>query len=182
MGQSTFNLSRFFNQLGIKNPKPTMLESVQPVVNVGEFGELTPMFRQPSMMVGFDIGAVAAQRAIFQIHALGQGGTLVHTVTSAGIIFFVTLQADLGLANQSSVCIFGNTRPASLVTAGTSVVNPFGTTSGRNSASSRPNFSIGNRPFFLDHGQILTCGVAGVNSALNNNNVWLTDLPTAALE
>lgn len=181
MGQATFNLSEFFNRLGIKNPRPTMLESVQPVTIVANLDELTPNLRAPSMMVGFDIAATVGERGLFQIFARGPGGTLVNSVTGSLVLFLVTDAADLSLTPQPTICTFGDDATRSVVTKGTSLVNPFSGTQARYASSTRANFPIANRPWYLAPNQILTVGVAGTNIAVQNNNVWLTDLPAASL-
>lgn len=182
MGQSTFNLSQFFNRLGIKNPRPTMLESVQPVLVVSDLSEMTPWIRAPSAMVGFDVAGVIAERGFIQIFARGAGGTLVRTITGSDVFFLSTQQPDLGGTEAGIICVFGDVDPVSVVKIGTTAVNPWaGGTAGRYASATRPNFSISNGPIYLAPGQILTVGKSTLDSPLNNYNVWFTDLPAAQL-
>lgn len=77
-GNGTFNLTNFFRAMGIKNPHPEMRESVQPVVNVGDFSELTPLHRPARASFGGDVTGVVAEFSTVCLTSRSPGGTIIN--------------------------------------------------------------------------------------------------------
>jgi len=76
-GNGTFNLTALWRALGIKNPDPSMRESVQPVIIVADFSQLTPQHRPPTASYGATVNGVAGEQSFLQVTSRAPGGTLV---------------------------------------------------------------------------------------------------------
>jgi len=183
-GVGDFNLRSFFRAMGIKNPQPSMREFVQPVILAGDMSEIVPQYRPPSAVFGGDIAAVVGEHSFFQLTSRAAGGTLVHGFGGDIILHFQTinpalantLNADFPLAVQSSV-----EPPVSLV--GTGSITPFPTSGSLMPSTSVtdifPNTGGRNKPLWIRPGDSLFVGHFGVNAAVNQWYLWITDIPAS---
>lgn len=182
MGQSTFNLSEFFNRLGIKNPRPTMLESVQPVIVVGDFENMTPAHNVASAGYGGTIGAIVGERGVVQITSRSPGGTLINWFTSNVTTSSITTEvATAGLTLVEPLNRFSLQVPASLVEDGTDAViiaPPDAMLWNQNSFTGTPAKPA---KMWLAPGLTMQWIRASANQPLNNWTLWISDLPAAEL-
>ncbi len=126
MGNGTFNLTRFFAEMGIKNPSPDMREIVQPVVLVGDFSLLTPQHRPPMQAFGGDVVGVVGEFSIVQVISRAPGGCILAIIqTGTGSRPFQTRDVPItGLTNVVPTARFSNDPVVSVVEAGTDPVEP----------------------------------------------------------
>lgn len=76
-GLGTFNLTAFWRAMGIKNPRPTMLETVQPVLVVGDMSGLTPQHVPPTGLFGRDQLNIAGEFPFITVNCRDPGGILI---------------------------------------------------------------------------------------------------------
>ncbi len=127
MGQSTFNLTEFFNRLGIKNPQPTMLESVQPVILAGDFSGLTPQNHPPMDIFGSDISNVAGEFSMVQVRSRDPGGCYIAWTNFNGLVpvYGRVDPAVTGLTPLAGSGPYSNDPLLTTVEVGTDPVLPF---------------------------------------------------------
>lgn len=184
MGQATFNLTELWNRMGIKNPRPTMLESVQPVINVGDFHQLTPLHVAPTNIVGGDVFNAAGEFSIVQMQARGAGGTLINWWSwQNNAVRYMRIAAAIGgLTDRTANAVgpFSNDPTVSTFQSGTDPVNPVTTFGQRPQALAQNQSQQGtNLPLYLPNGATMVWSLNIVNTALNGWAICWTDLPAS---
>lgn len=181
MGQSTYNLSEFFNRLGIKNPRPTMLESVQPVVVAGELSRLAPQLVPPTDIWHIDRNAAAGSFSQAQFCSRGAGGALIHSFHAGGSIAeFALVDAPQALL----VTIAGSgpysaEAPASIVQVGLDLVNPIAAFAASFPNQNTPMFTGPGQSLFIPAGKIFLISTKGMNQGLTNGYIFASDIPAS---
>jgi len=170
MGQSTFNLSQFFNRLGIKNANPNMLESVQPVISVGDLAHLTPQYVPPTQIFGGDTTAVAAQFSVIQIECRAPGGAFLPVLWGEAQtpLFGRIATPETGLTPLVGVGPFSNDDIVSVVSSGTVAVAPLNATVSPNLPRLSGAQFFGGAPLYLPPGATLIISATAVNAAIIN--------------
>lgn len=125
-GNGTFNLEKFFRQMGVKNPHPDMREFVQPVVVVGQFEGLTPRHQPPTYYGGGSIAGVAAEFSIIQITAVAPGGALLRQWNQASTHRFGMITRVAGLTVVPDRGPLSMEAAEAIVESGTDVADPMG--------------------------------------------------------
>jgi len=182
-GDGTFNLSRFFQAIGIKNPHPTVSERITPVLIAGDLSQLTPAHYPPTGAFGGDEGAVAAEVGVIEINSLDRGGCFIeYMAANAGLIFGIadpdltgTLAVDAGPFSAEPILsqVFHGTLLVSpLPPAVSSPINLPVSTSTRFQAA---------RPLYVPPGRSIFFVTSGVNSAITNWTVIVRGVPAAEL-
>lgn len=186
MGTGSFNLSELFNRLGIKNPQPTVSERITPVINVGNFDDLTPQYTSPMATFGGDVAAVAAEFSMATLTSLATGGTLIRAFGGVGLAYGIRAAGPpanvIGTIIPTGVF---STRPfLSRVVRGTDVAIGLG--SGgvdqivQVPQSNTPILSIGG-DLWLPPGDTFAITSLAVNSVINNWYMWAQDIEASQL-
>lgn len=183
MGQSTFNLSQFFNRLGIKNAKPTMLESIQPVISVGDFGNLVPRNNVATGLYGGTRPSVAGEFAFAQVTSQAPGGSLIYNFHNINQGLYAMDTRETGATVVPPTCQFSTDPMVSIVEQGTTLVRPGGAFAQFPSAPAPTAslFQAGNPPWWLPPGLTLLMFRTTAASPLNTWNLWMADLPASEL-
>lgn len=181
-GLGTFNLTAFWRAMGIKNPHPTMFETIQPVLSVGDMAGLTPQHVPPTDVFGRDIGAVAGQYAIVQIQSRDPGGVWLQAIhATAQVPRFGLIPAIVaGLATVNGVGPFSSEAPLSTVQAGTAVGSQFSTaTDPAFPPQNAVVFGGGVMRLWIPPGKIFAFARTTVNTSLNQWFVMLQAVPAS---
>jgi len=179
-GLGTFNLTAFWRAMGIKNPHPTMFETIQPVINVGDMAGLTPQHVPPTDWFGGDVAAVAAEFSLIQVTARAAGGCLI-PVANIGtqIPNFGIVPRVPGLTPLAGVGPFSNEPLVSLVEIGTRTPNPL--TVGISPHILTSNISVfpATVPFYVPPGQSMIFIRDVVNGSILNWTMCVVDVPAS---
>jgi len=172
VGNGTFNLSEFYRQMGIKNPEPSIREFVQPVVNVGDFGAMTPKHEPPTYFGGGSVSLVAAQYPIIQITSLAPGG-------SRFIYWQYSSELKMGIAPRVPALVvvpdrgpLSNDASQVIVESGNAVANPL---AGEHPYV-RANHNATTFPFYIPPGQTFVIADDVVGGAINRWAMTVCDI------
>lgn len=180
-GQGTFNLSEFFRQFGIKNPEPSVRESIQPVVNVGNFAGLTPQHRAPTGAFGGDQAGVVGEFTVWQVRSLGAGGSLLHQVSpGTATHHFIVGNPIAGLAIVPAAGFLSDQPCLSRVERGTVPVIP--AAAGDSPSTPSANFVLWpgfREPFYVPPGQAFILFSAAAGLAINGTTFIVSDVPAS---
>jgi len=182
-GNGTFNLTAIWRALGIKNPETSLRESVQPVILVGDFSQLTPLHRPPTAHYGGNIAAVAGERPIVQVTSRATGGTLIGTFRNDSVQTFFYSQGAVqtGLTAVAPNPILAgreNMVMDSLVEKGTVPANPGDQTNSPYTDENSP-YLMSRYPMLMFPGQTVFFWVNTNNLAINAWMLELVDLPAS---
>jgi len=186
-GVGDFNLRSFFRALGIKNPAPSVRETIQPVILAGDFNDIVPQYRAPSAYVGGDTAATVGQLSVVQLVATGEGGAIVHGFGVDASALFRTLDNPVVLdtvfesphpiAMQLSV-----EPPASFIQTGsiiTAVCTPTDEFPDIQSGNVFAEGALQNRGLWIRPGSSLILQKTNTNSALGDFWFWFSDVPAS---
>lgn len=182
MGQATFNLSEFWNRLGIKNPKANMLESVQPVIIAGDFSGLTPQHHPPMDIFGSDIGSVAGQFSMVQVTSRDPGGCYIPWTNFNGLnpVYGVIPTRVAGLVALAGSGPYSVDPLLTTVEFGTNAVLPVtANVSPTWPAINLNMFPSTNTPIYLPNGAIFITSRDTVAQALNNWSMCIVGVPAS---
>jgi len=176
-GNGTFNLTALWRALGIKNPSPTIRETIQPVIQVADFSRLSPEHRPATGSYGgvITVGAAMTFTRI-EITSRSPGGTLIPYINSGRASNVFQAAPDPALAASATVtptAVWSRDTPASLMRTGTSLlVAPTDRMSMPLGVSQIPEF-------WLPPG--VTAIIQNVTAAQNFSlfGIFLIDLPSA---
>lgn len=175
---SNFSLSAFFQRMGIKNPHPTIHQSVQPVVSVGDFSDLTPQLLPPTFVGGGSQVAVVAEYSCIQITARAPGGCLLRAIwSSSTLVFGIISPAETGLNEIVNQGPLSSEASAVLVEKGAVAVTPFAT-------AVAPHLRGGSNllapiQFFIPPGKVLFMRHADVNQKIDEFGMIISDVPAS---
>lgn len=182
-GNGTFNLSRLWQALGVKNPQSTLSERVQPVINVGQLGHLTPRFVNPTNLFGGDVAGAAGDFSAVVLLSRAPGGT--------NILFAGVAAAAFGTVNRgldtviapNPMTVSGNfsARPfLSLVQRGRFAAVPVGGADVQAQLPAAGSFPTG-AVMWIPPGERFFISALASNSALLNFLLLAEDLEAAQL-
>lgn len=181
-GNGTFNLTALWRALGIKNPEPSVRESIQPVIVVGQFSQLTPQYRPPTAVFGGNVPAVGGEKPIIQVISRGLGGSLLGAFSheSTNAIYYAERAAPLaGFTNRPPAWLQSRDPVLSVVEVGNDPANP-GSNSASPSVTDFPGaYNYPLQPFWLAPGGVVVFWSSVAGSALSNWSMQLTDLPAS---
>ena len=176
-GVGDFNLSAFFRAMGIKNPQPSVRESVQPVVNVGNFDGLTPRYQPPTGAFGGDVGLVAGQTSFIQVTPRTPGGCLIHWAGSDAVdLLFGIRTVPLFVATEVVPTANFSVNPVrALVEDGQSVLVPFVAAETPQINSSQGG-TLTSYPWFIPPGNIFVQTHKAAGSNILDWNLIVSDV------
>jgi len=181
-GNGTFNLTAIWRALGIKNPEPRMRESIQPVINVGDFSQLVPQHRPPTAMFGGDIPNAVGERPIVQITSRGPGGALIGNFRhdNPNTFFYSEGSPQAGLAPVlPNPRLSPVERPmSSLVEKGTIIANPSNPQLAPGVERDSP-FDCWRYPFWMRPGQTIFFWSTVTNNNVTSWSIQLVDIPAS---
>lgn len=179
MAQSIFNLGEFFNRLGIKNSKPNMLESVQPVIVAGHMDYWAPRNQPPSNVWGGRLAGVAGQFGVIQLICRDPGGGLVTWAHSGSQIRQFGLGSPItGLTTLPGSGPYSLDEPLSICQQGTDPALPIGPTiSPSFSGTATPFGSI--EPMYVPLGRAFFIVNGTLNNAINDWGLQFVALPAS---
>jgi len=186
-GDGDFNLRSFFRALGIKNPEPSVRQSLQPVIIAGDMSQIVPQYLPPSGIFGGDVAAQVAQFSFIQLTSRAEGGTLIHGFGSdlTGISFVTitpALTADTVFeADYPLGCQFSVEPPVSLVQTGAIIVNPVTANRAPNPSTAQQFPEVGTKTgsMWLRPGDTFLLITGIVNTSINDWFLWISDIPAS---
>jgi len=175
-GVGDFNLSAFFRAMGIKNPAPSVRESVQPVVNVGNFAGLTPRYQMPTTVWGGDVTAVAGRMSFFQVTPRTPGGCLILFAGSDAVdVLFGIAPRLVGGGPVVPTGTYSVNASVALVESGTDLVVPFAA-----AVSPQINAAVGTRmtswPWLVPPGRSAIFTHKAIASAILDWSIMVSDV------
>lgn len=179
-GIGDFNLSAFFRAMGIKNPAPSVRETVQPVVVVGQLGGLTPRYENPTSPFGGNVSAIVAEFSYFTVTAAAPGGCLIRNARSDALdVVYGTAARVPGLTVVVPSGQFSVNPVQSVVESGTDAVNAIGSAVANPKIQTNTNFSEYGGPFYVPPGITAVFQSTATNQALTDWSLMIEDLPSA---
>lgn len=188
MSRGSFNVAELLRQLGLKSARDLpVLETVQPVLPVGDASGLSPSLIAPIAWAGGEVAAVAGQYGAFQVSGRGAGGTWIRQFTTSapgtsGLWRLNVSSTDPlagGIATALPLLDMAANPVQSVVRKGTSAtLLPAATTPSWNQIAATTFTMID--PVYLLPGSILTIEQATVN-AVFYFSVIVQDVPAAPL-
>lgn len=179
-GNGTFNLTALWRALGIKNPRPQMFESVQPVINVGRFHNLVPAHRPPTAAFGGDVPLVAAQFSIAQMISRGPGGAFLRMAGSSTTNGPWIVRTPLaGLVEVSPSAILSREAPLSSMQRGNLVGAPGVATASPSLPSSSFNVfpNGGDLQLWIPHGMAFVVWNPAIGFGMSDVTFVVEDVP-----
>jgi len=177
-GVGDFNLTAFFRAMGIKNPAPSVRESVQPVIVVGQMGGLTPRYQNPWGSFGGNVVAVVAEQSFFQVTPASPGGCLIEQAScdSLDLVFGIVTRVSPA-TNLPATGSWSDNPIRAIVETGSIAVSPIPT------ATFSPKINTNTRPpsfpWYVPVGRTAYFGSPGNNQGITDFVVLVSDLPAA---
>jgi len=177
--RANFNFYEWARQMGLKHPDSSgiqIAESIQPVMNVGDFTSLVPVHAPPTASFGGESPAVVAEFSQIQVVSLARGGTVIPVldiflIGSARWRISATRLAGFTAMNPQ---VWSNTAPRTIVEVGSDPVAVLNET----------DFPFAGardfpRGFWLPPGQTLLLELTGQINVRIDFNVTVEDVPAS---
>jgi len=177
-GVGDFNLAAFFRAMGIKNPQPSVRESVQPVVVVGQFAGLTPRYENPTGSYGGNVVAVALEFSYFTLTAAAPGGCLLRAARCDAIdLLFGTGARVPGLVVLAPSGQYSVNPMRSVVEFGTDAIQSIGTATAN--PKMQTNVGLEGVPLYVPPNVTAIFQTVAANQSITDFAMIVEDLPSA---
>lgn len=167
--------------MGIKNPEPSMRETVQPVIVVGDMSEITPQYRPPTGYYGGDTAAFVAEWSFIEVVCRSGGGSLMGLTLASNVHWATTTPVAATYFDDpypvAAVCSVEP--PVSLVRTGHTGTIPFAANRSPVTLASQGVPIAVSRLLWLPPGGTMLFFRPVANTSIQDWSLLLIDLPAA---